>query len=1093
MTTDALRLIFLTMLRGWLAAGLLLWPGTAAAGNTVNFDGSTVSGCTLNGSTYSCSTLPIDSNDTAAIASGYTVIVASDLSLSSNQGLTMNGSAQLQTSGTHSMDLSGSHDLNINGGTLTAGGNFNLGSNAQTITANVIAATVTTGGAGATINGSVAASGAINLGSKTVITGAISGASLSSGPNDSLGPISITGAVSLASNTTINGTLSAASVDTNSGVTVTGAITSAGTINLGSNFTAGGAMSGTTITVNPNSTLSGDITATTSLEIGSGGAVTGNITAPVVTLDPAHISVTGNIAAATSLEIGSGGTVNGAISGGTLTLRSANTTINGNATFTGNVDMASGTVINGDLVAYDVVQHASNAIINGNAAVNSIYIDWNDAVTKVITCTGPGAVGCSCVTKADPNYHPTCAAAPSGGLDHILITHGGQALTCQPQPVTLTACANASCTPPYYNGTVSVTLQPGGGTYTISSGTGTGYVSHSKAEAVQMTAAGAGGTTMCHNTAIADPSNATDSSTACNIQFQDHGLTVTVPDHVSMSSNVNVVIQALQASGSLPGCVPLVQNKSLPINFSCQYNDPVSTANASVNIGGTGVSCGSGGTAVNMNFDGNGTASASLQYPEVGKVNLTASYSSGGLSASGSKEFTAAPASFRITTTPGGSSNPVIKASTPYAIKIEAINKSGGVTTNFGKELSPESINFSYQLQAPATHDATTKTGFGAVSNGAFTSTGSWQFDDTGTYRLSAALANGSGNYMGNTTTGFNTQGTLDVLFIPDHFDTALNGSIPMACNLLGGYTPCKNNAAGKFVYSGQRFDLLVYAYIGKQDASGNYLAPQNYTGGHNIKLSAWDSAGGATAGNPGAGSGTLNWADINHAAGAATSITPQSYTFGYSSANKNVGQLDSTSSASLLPMFTYSSAATAASAPGPTTIYLRAIEALPAPWSTDGSTSQRTANSGETPLTVVSGRLEVTNNYGSLNSPLPVQVHAQYWNGSAYAFNPQFSLATAVALAASNVSYGNCQGGLAVGGTSACPAFTLASTGLTFAQGTGAFLLNAPSPKPSQKGSVDVQLVPAGLIPYLPDLVPGRETFGIYRAGPVIYTREVH
>jgi MSHA biogenesis protein MshQ len=72
-------------------------------------------------------------------------------------------------------------------------------------------------------------------------------------------------------------------------------------------------------------------------------------------------------------------------------MRSSNVVINGSVTMTGDIDIGSGGTINGDVVARNVTTHSSNAFINGNAAVNAIYIDWNNGVTKTITCTGPGA------------------------------------------------------------------------------------------------------------------------------------------------------------------------------------------------------------------------------------------------------------------------------------------------------------------------------------------------------------------------------------------------------------------------------------------------------------------------------------------------------------------------------------------------------------------------------------------------------------------------------------------------------------------------------------------------------------------------------
>jgi MSHA biogenesis protein MshQ len=1081
--------------RGWLViAALLLAMSGAAAAASVSFSGGAVSNCKLSGNTYTCSAIPLNSDDSAVIASGYTVVLNGSFAPSYNQGLSMSGSAALQTTGGGNIDLSGSNNINISGGTLNAGGNFKLGASTQSITANVNAATITTAGSSTSITGAVSASGAINFGSNTTIKGAVSAASISTGSSTSIsGALSVSGLADLGSAITVSGGVSANAVKTGSPAQISGGIVATTTIDLGSGTTVSGNLSGTAITSTSAVTITGNVTGT-SFQLASGSAVTGNIKAPSVLLDASNASVKGDIEATTSLDIGSGGTVNGTVKTGTLTMRASNAIINGNATATVDVDMGSGTVINGNLVARNVNTRASNAVINGNAAVNAIYIDWGNSVTKTITCTGPGAALCSCVTKADPNYLPTCGAAPATGPDHIMITHGGSALTCQPQAVTLTACANAACTAPHYNGSVNVTLQPGGASYTISSGTNNAAsVQQSSAGVTRMTAASnlATGVTQCRNTAT----NTTNSSTACDISFDDKGMVITAPDHVSMTTGVNLLVQALQAQGNLPGCVALLKGQQ-NVNFSCNYQNPGANnnANAKVTLGSTAVSCGAT-TAVPLTFDANGLASTSLQYPEAGTVNLSASFSGSGFSAKGSDPFTAAPASFKISATRVAGTGNVngkafARASELFDLKLEALNAKGDVTTNFGKEDSAENFKPSYVLKAPATHDGMLTTDFGAVSGGNSTTVKPWRFDDTGTVTLSVKLANGSGNYMGNNSSGFDTHGTLDLLFIPDHFDTVLTGAAPMGCAQLPA-NPCGTlNASGSFVYSRQPFDLLVYAYIGAKDSSGAYLSPQNYVGdgATAITLSAWDGAGSGTQIPTGAASGgNFSWS------GEAASPVPGRFAFSYDTASKRTaGKL----AAANLPSFNFFNMPPSATAVAPTTLFVRAIDA-------NLATSQR-SGAGETALTVVTGRLDVSNNHGSFSGAVPVQLNAQYFNGSVYVFNPQFGLRTPATsptvsfTIGSNIGFSNCQGFSSAANT-ACPSFTVASPAtVQFKNGSGTFRLNQPSPAAVVKGAVNVLMQQPGSatpwIPYLPSFAPaGRLTFGIYPSGPVIYTREVY
>jgi hypothetical protein len=122
-------------------------------------------------------------------------------------------------------------------------------------------------------------------------------------------------------------------------------------------------------------------------------------------------------------------------------------------------------------------------------------------------------------------------------------------------------------------------------------------------------------------------------------------------------------------------------------------------------------------------------------------------------------------------------------------------------------------------------------------------------------------------------------------------------------------------------------------------------------------------------------------------------------------------------------------------------------------------------------------GRLSIANAYGSELLPLPIEVQAQYWNGTSYVSNNDDGCTP---LAALNFSTAQAQGAAINTG--------VAATGtLNGTTGKGKIALTKPSPTPAGKGAVDVK----SEIPYLPG--KGRATFGVYKSGPVIYRRELH
>jgi MSHA biogenesis protein MshQ len=1120
LTTPALRRAGAGAAMAPLLASLLalvLWlPAGAAQAALDHFNGGDVTGCTRVSTTYTCPTLS-QAND-ITIASGYTVQVSNAVSFTSNQVLKMGGSAALHASG--DLDLSGlsTNGTQVAGGTLSSGATFRLGSNDQTVTANVSATAITTGGSSTRINGNVTVKGQANLGSSSTITGALSAATVTAGSSLRIdGGIAASGTVSLSSGTTIKGGITgfnggrSGAVTTGSGSSITGDIF-ASAFTLASGSTLAGGIDAATVELSAaNAVVTGNITASTSLVVGSGGSVTGRIDSPKVELNASNVTIKGDINASTSLTISSGNTVNGNITGTTLTIASANVVVNGNVTMKGDIDIGSNATINGDVSARNVTTHSSGDNLNGNVAVNAIFLDWGATVSKIITCTGPGAAGCSCVTRADTNYQPTCGAPPPpSGVHHFRITHPGNALTCQPQPVIVTACANSGCTLPHYSGTATVTLQPGGKSFSFSGGeTNSATVEQTKADTATLSATGALNAHTCVNTSTSDPAR------QCEMKFDTTGLQISASDHVSMAGGASVTIQALKATAQNQSCVPLVASQTVNIDLSCAFDSPAADKAADINVkvGSASLDCRKAAVAVPFTFDKDGYATLPLQYAEVGRVNLKASYTGGGagFNAIGSDSFIAAPKAFLIeavsTVTKANTATMAAgavfaRASEGFTVKISAVNAETPprVTTNFGKETSAESITITSgiaNVDASGNPDPARQNGkitagkFATVSGGAYLSVagadGLWSFSDTGAIKLGVTLFNPTGYYLGHADPAFKTGGALNVArFVPDHFDTVLmtnqevdaSPALPaippqgrsMSCASLSDATrPC-GPATTSFVHSGQPFFVKVLAYNGATPAA----LTLNHSGAYAkaVALSALTAAGGATP-TP---EGQLQWIS---AIGGAPVAGSANFAF-----DKGVGKLavpvDNMPRFIFIPAYPFKDVL-------PVTTYVRAVDA-------DGVSSQRATPpvpapqivSVEAPLTVVSGRLLIANTYGSPNGSVPVDASAQYYMPVGYVFNPQVQVTSGAI--ANFIKFDNCVKGLA----GRCPTMKASASPATLElkNGKGTFRVAPPSPVTTEIGSADVSL--GSLIYYLPSSV-GRATFGIYRSGPVIYRREVY
>jgi MSHA biogenesis protein MshQ len=252
------RLQFLLLALMLFAAG-----APASAGTTYTFNGGSAGTCTLAGSTYTCASLPLTGwDDAMVIASGYTVKITSSVSFGFNQSLTMSGSAVLASTG--DLDIGGikSNNLQISGGTLIAANTFSVGSQAQTLTANIQAGDANLGtGSGLTITGNV----------------------------------TVTGSVDIASHATINGTITGGTVNAKPGSALNGDIVATDSFTLGSQGSVVGNITAPIVSLLPaQSDVRGNITAKVSLELGSQVSVEGDVSAGTLTLNPAWSIIDGN-------------------------------------------------------------------------------------------------------------------------------------------------------------------------------------------------------------------------------------------------------------------------------------------------------------------------------------------------------------------------------------------------------------------------------------------------------------------------------------------------------------------------------------------------------------------------------------------------------------------------------------------------------------------------------------------------------------------------------------------------------------------------------------------------------------------------------
>lgn len=657
----------------------------------------------------------------------------------------------------------------------------------------------------------------------------------------------------------------------------------------------------------------------------------------------------------------------------------------------------------------------------------------------------------------------------SAGPYKLEIQHSGTGVTCSPTTLTIKACADSTCSTLYTAGDVTGTLTATG-TPTVNwdgstgGASGAGFKiaagSGSVTKKVQVTTPGS--VDFGVTSVIPTPSNAptctTGSSTSCTFTAADAGFLLSAPDHVSETQST-LTIKAIRKSDSSLSCMPAFASVTKSVNLKCSYVNPSSgTLSARIADSALGASatsiCSSTGMAVSFAFDSTGVATPTLQYADVGKMQIDATFTgtSGteqGLSMVGNTQFIAAPHSFAFS----GITAAPIKAGASFSATVTARNSAAAATPNFGKEASPEGVTLSSTLVAPAggAHPVLSNRSISGSSfnNGAATvSTLSW--GEAGTLTLGAALTNSS--YLGvGTGVAAPTGTSSSVRFIPNHFDTIVSGG--MACPT--GVT-CPTTFNG-FVYSGQSFTTKVIARNAGGTTTLNYDSSRAHS--NEVVLTAWDAAGSTTDNNP------------SNGAMSGNTVPASAFLLGEGTV--------------ATPAYTLPNAFPSATAPpGPTNIYIRATES-----NADGVTSLRAGSSVEGGIAILSGRALINNAYGSELLRLPTDFIVQYWNGANWTTSATDSLTS---FAPSNVTFANCTLNLVQSGTSApanCKPVVQASSSpsvLSVTNGRGRIVLNAPGT--GNNGSADLRLdAPA----YLPSTT-ARARFGINK-GRLIYLREMY
>lgn len=675
-------------------------------------------------------------------------------------------------------------------------------------------------------------------------------------------------------------------------------------------------------------------------------------------------------------------------------------------------------------------------------------------VSGTMTSSGTATIALASLTPA-PSNSPAVfcgmgVAAASGNSCNLtvgaaaphhleLITTTTSTLSCQPVTFTIKACADANCSVPYTAG-VSGTLSLGGASTAFSiPATSSDVVKTIYPGAIGTVTASLGSLSVAPtNTAkpVFCGINVPPSSTgSCSLTSESTGFVMTLQDHTAETLKT-MTVQALSASSNPQVCTSAFGPGAVKaITFKCSYTNPT-TGTLPVRVGGLALNtagnasaaCDGTGKPVTLTFLGNAAtaaASTTFQYADAGQVTITASYtgsaSEPGLSLSGSKNVIVAPDSFAFSNVTSG----VIKAGGTFGATVTARNALNNTTPNFGREITPAKVDVTFTRRLPAgpasivsplVSDGIFTGTLGAFSAGSASSTNlSW--NEVGAGDLVATLQGGSylsssaGLVPTGTTALVGSQGVNGTVgpFIPDRFRVeAANACIP-----------------GGFTFNGQPFEVKVRALNVAGGATVNLgpglsssalpipalpLAP-TYTVKPNVTLAV---ASGAVAGNPPLTNSSVSASSFVDGVGSSSQVT---YAFD-----------------KLTP---------------PTTIGLSATASF-GPVLSPVQVTTPAANNGSVVLR--SGRIKISNVFGSEGNDLQMQVQSQFWSvGRAWVINALDTCTSLPAQAIALSGYRDNRGQATTAWT------TTATPSGSLINGTGTITFTRPSPKAT--GSVDVAL----------------------------------
>ncbi|MCY9822788.1 DUF6701 domain-containing protein [Aeromonas media] len=496
-----------------------------------------------------------------------------------------------------------------------------------------------------------------------------------------------------------------------------------------------------------------------------------------------------------------------------------------------NVNLNGESLVNGLVYADQALNMNNASVINGRTTSRSLFMSGTTAIND----------------KMSP---PVTAA-----IDHFEFDHSGNALTCNPETLTIRACANASCSQ-LFTDPVSVALIPaksgsngwiasGQVSYngssamvSFSGGSTSLQLRNNLSGAVTVGVSGSTPSTNPLNTTLCRAGSGVLSAAACTLNFADSGFLFNVLDTLANKPQ-QVVMTAVRKDNTSQLCVPSFQKQTKRITFWSDYNVPATNLFGSqIRIDKTAIATTAGApTAMDLYFNELGeTTLKDVSYPDAGQMRLNARHDgsgdTAGLVMTGSDLFVSRPVGLCIKAPQGECMRGANATNADYAANCPVFKKTGetfslniqGVAWQADNDTdlcsgNLATPNFALANIALGSQLVAPKPGVEAV---------------VGTPRYDHSNQKGSSN-LNAVTQSVNEVGVFQMTAtpptagyfnytIPPATSVPVGRFIPVDFNLVSGnITP----ACGDFSYMGQPF--LTELYVQARNQAG--AVTQNYRG----------------------------------------------------------------------------------------------------------------------------------------------------------------------------------------------------------------------------------------------------------------------